>query len=221
MVDAWPDTPYALDDDDRLQAALTAPRGLRFRCPSCACALTLQRRPDLPATFRHPVPTPCHERAVARAAARHLLGEQLRDELRERDAVVLHRPCPGSGDGCPDGAVLECWRELPGWQRIEIETHGAPGGPDVVVRGTDAALIGFVLVTAVDACPVSAVSATAPIEQLSIEGVLSYGPREPLGEGERPRCTACDRAPTEGREGIGWDDAWRSVMAAAGADRKR
>jgi hypothetical protein len=211
--------PYALDDHGRLWAALSAPQGHSYRCLACGGHLTPQRRADRKAAFRHAHTARCDGSGVARLAARHLLREQLLEELQERGAVVWHRRCPGLDGICRDRTIFERWQQVPGWKRVEIEVTGTGDRFDVAVTDADGVRIGFRLKGGTAPPPDGAERSDENEEPnaitLSLDEVLAFGPREAQGAGGE-RCPGCEQSARRvGRGGIGWDEAWRGVMKAA------
>ena len=187
--------PYALNEAGQVVAALTAPKASLYTCLECLQPLTLRRRRDQRPHFMHHAATlqNCTGESATHLAAKHLLKEQLEQELAEHGAVVYQLPCPGVDGRCRDYALHTHRLELVAWDAVELEVAHQGFRFDVAVTSGGEAVIGLEVFFRHEVPDEKAAALSVPWLELLAEDILAFKPRVPWRSPVAARrCEACE-----------------------------
>lgn len=228
--------PYALNEEGEVVAALTAPKAGSYTCLECGQALALRRRRGQRPHFTHHAATlqNCSGESAIHLAAKHLLKEQLEQELVQHGAVTFQLPCPGIEGHCRDRALHSHRLPVTTWDAVPLEVAHQGFRFDVAVTQGGRAVIGFEVYFRHEVPEHKAEALDVPWLELLAEDILAYRPRVPWRSPVAARrCEACqalavrlekrevddkkrDAVSAEYKAEAEWvSRAWRSVLGRA------
>ncbi|CAM3445265.1 Competence protein [Deinococcus saxicola] len=184
----------ALDGEDQVVSALTAPKGARYSCLECGGALHVKRGKERAAHFAHDHEdlAGCAGESVTHLAAKRTLRLQLQTELSQNHHIQWVQQCPGAQGGCRMRSVLPQRREVsPPWEVREEVTHGRYRF-DVAVLCAGQVVFGFEVYHRHLVPDEKAAELDVPWLELVAEDILEFKPRIPYrGSVSEHLCVEC------------------------------
>ncbi len=188
--------PYALNQNGEVIAALTAQKTDNYNCLECGQHLALRRRSGQRPHFTH-LPDPlksCSGESVQHMAAKHLLKEQLEQELAESNHIRYQLNCPGIKGICEDKSSHVHYLSVDQWEKVELEVKYLDYRLDVAITANTKPLIGFEVFFKHELPEAKAENLNLPWLELLAEDILEYKPRIPHKSPEKPRlCSQCEK----------------------------
>ena len=184
----------ALNAEDQVVSALTAPKGGRYTCLECGGTLHVKRGKERAAHFAHDHDdqTGCAGESVTHLAAKRTLRLQLQTELSQGHHVRWMQQCPGAQGACRMRAVLPQHCEIsPPWEVREEVTHGRYRF-DVAVLCAEQVVFGFEVYYRHLVPDQKAADLDVPWLELVAEDILEFKPRIPYwGSVSEHLCVEC------------------------------
>jgi Competence protein CoiA-like family len=184
----------ALNTEDQVISALTAPKGGRYTCLECGGALHVKRGKERAAHFAHDHEdrAGCAGESVTHLAAKRTLRMQLQTELTAVHQIQWMQQCPGAQGACRMRAVLPQSCEIgPAWEVREEVAHGRYRF-DVAVLCGDQVVFGFEVYYRHLVPDQKATDLNVPWLELVAEDILEFKPRIPYrGSLSEHLCAEC------------------------------
>ena len=187
--------PYALDQQGQVVAALTAPQHADYTCLACGQQLALRRRRGQRPHFSHPpeAQKTCTGERAAQLAAKHLLKEQVQQELEAQSSVRWYLRCPGVNGRCQDHAILSQQHDLAAWDAVALEVSHGLFRFDVAVMYRGAVVFGFEVFFRHEVPEDKPDALTVPWLALCAEDILAFCARVPYQpQAADVRCEMCE-----------------------------
>lgn len=177
--------PVALDDEGRVVQALTAMQGQHYTCPECKGEVRVRRGQKYQPHFYHLSLTNCTGESAVHDAAKHLLAQQVRQELMDYREVQWQIACRGlpQDRGCKDRATLSRACPILEWEDVRLEVPYGAYRFDVAVTQAGGVLFGFEVFYRHEVPEEKAERLDVPWIELYAEDILEFRPRVPHRDG--------------------------------------
>lgn len=186
--------PYALNAKAEVVSASTALRMDSFTCLECAQRLVLRRGPRQRPHFSHLADAlkMCTGESVFHLAAKHLLREQVEQELKEHRTIRYQSLCLGVEGECRYKSVHTHEIPMANWDAVELEVTYKTYRLDVAITQAGQAIFGFEVFFKHEVPEEKAADLDIPWLELLAEDILNFKPRIPWSSPEAPfRCPQC------------------------------